>query len=120
MSDEEHCGAGRHGHRHDISCREVSEFLLAYLDRELDEPAHTEFEQHLQRCPPCLHYLDGYRDTIALVRACTREPDSHPEHVEQVEHRACSSLRPKRAPPEGLIQAILSAKCRAAKHDPSE
>ncbi|PRQ06604.1 anti-sigma factor family protein [Enhygromyxa salina] len=113
MSEEDHCRAGRHGHRHDISCREVSEFLLAYLDRELDEPARTEFERHLQLCPPCVHYLDGYRDTIALVRACTRA-DAAPAEP------SCESQRPKKAPPEGLIQAILSAKCRAAKRDPSE
>ena len=107
MSDDEHCRAGAHGHRHDISCREVSEFLLAYLERDLDEHAHTEFERHLQLCPPCEHYLDGYRHTIALVRACSREPDGSAQ--------TCSGSRPKQAPPEGLIQAILSAKCRAAK-----
>jgi hypothetical protein len=115
MSDEEHCrGAKGHGHRHDISCREVSEFLLAYLEHDLDEHAHGEFERHLQLCPPCVHYLDGYRDTIALVRACTREPDGSAQSC-------AGGQRPKQAPPEGLIQAILAAKCRAAKQrDPSE
>ena len=37
MSDEHHCkGAGDGEHRHDITCREISEFLLAYLESELD------------------------------------------------------------------------------------
>jgi anti-sigma factor RsiW len=117
MSEEEHCRAGKHGHSHNITCREVSEFLLAYLDRELDEAAHTEFEQHLQLCPPCEHYLHGYRDTIALVRACTKAGEA-----DGTSAPGCStqqSSRPRQAPPEDLIQAILSAKCRATK-PPSE
>ncbi|KIG17836.1 hypothetical protein DB30_02458 [Enhygromyxa salina] len=106
-----------HGHRPDISCREVSEFLLAYLDRELDEPSRAEFELHLKLCPPCVNYLEGYRDTIALVRACTRDD------AEGAAAKSCEgqpNQRPKKAPPEGLIQAILSAKCRAAAGKSSE
>lgn len=102
MSDENECTGGGHGHHPDISCREVSEFLLAYLERELDEQAHGEFERHLQLCPPCVHYLDGYRETVALVRSCGRQ-ELDPEQ-----------RRPQR-PPEDLIQAILSAKSTAKR-----
>lgn len=95
MSDHDHsCGQGRE--RPNLSCREISEFILAYLERDLDGEAREEFEQHLSLCPPCGHYLDGYRDTIKLVRACARAP-ADAQHREQ-------------PPPEGLIQAILSAK----------
>jgi anti-sigma factor (TIGR02949 family) len=100
-SDEHHCKGGGGGeHRHDITCREVSEFLLAYLERELDSEARDEFERHLNYCPPCVHYLEGYRETIELVRRCVRD-NQPPQDPEQ---------RAKHRPPEGLIQAILAAK----------
>lgn len=99
--DEHHCtGAAGDGHRHDITCREISEFLLAYLEHELDGEARAEFERHLNRCPPCVHYLDGYRETIELVRRCVRD-NQPPQDPEQ---------HAKQRPPEGLIQAILAAK----------
>lgn len=101
MSDDQQCKGGwGDGHHPGISCREVSEFLLAYLERDLDDAARAEFELHLQRCPPCVHYLDGYRETIALVRRCGRE-ELDPETKRRVR------------PPEDLIQAILSAKAKS-------
>lgn len=102
MSDDEHCTGG--GHRHHISCREISEFLLAYLEQELDERERVEFERHLQRCPPCIHYLDGYRETVALVRTCGRA-ELDPEQ------------RQRHKPPEDLIQAILSARSSVRPSD---
>jgi anti-sigma factor (TIGR02949 family) len=100
MSDEQHCKGGGHGHHPDISCREVSEFLLAYLERELDEGAREEFDRHLQMCPPCVHYLDGYRETVTLVRTCGRK------ELDPEQRRAAR-------PPEDLIKAILTAKAQA-------
>lgn len=97
MSEHDH-PCGKHGKgAHRLSCREVSEFLLSYLDRELEGEAHAEFERHLQLCPPCGHYLDGYRETVELVRRCGRselDPEEKKKHG---------------APPEDLIQAILTA-----------
>jgi hypothetical protein len=107
MSDDQHCkGGGGHGHHPGISCREVSEFLLAYLERDLDGVARAEFERHLELCPPCVHYLDGYRDTIKLVQTCGRQ-ELDPEQRKRVR------------PPEDLIQAILSAKAKSAGNEPS-
>lgn len=97
MSDDQHCGEAGGGHRHDITCREVSDFLLAYLERELDDEAQAEFERHLKLCPPCVHYMDGYRETVSLVRTCGRR-ELDPQQ------------RSKHKPPEDLIQAILRAK----------
>jgi anti-sigma factor RsiW len=101
MSDEHQCTGGGDGHRHDITCREISEFLLSYLESELEPDARAEFERHLHYCPPCVHYLDGYRETIELVRRCVRGDEAP----------ACDpSPRAHQPPPEGLIQAILAAK----------
>jgi anti-sigma factor RsiW len=106
MTDEHHCsGAGGDGHRHDITCREISEFLLSYLERELDPEARAEFDRHLNLCPPCVHYLDGYRETIELVRRCVRDHQTNTPTAEP-----SAEARAKHKPPEGLIQAILAAK----------
>lgn len=113
MSDDEHhcTGAGGDGHRHDINCREISEFLLAYLECDLDPEAHVEFERHLNDCPPCVHYLDGYRETIELVRRCVRDQqDAGSEQAPRCATGDGNEQRAKHKPPEGLIQAILAAK----------
>jgi anti-sigma factor RsiW len=101
MSDDQHCKGGWGGGQHPgISCREVSEFLLAYLEKELGVEERAEFERHLKLCPPCVHYLDGYKETVELVRACGRE-----ELDPETKRRA--------RPPEDLIQAILAAKAKS-------
>lgn len=92
MSEDKHC--------HGISCREISEFLASYLERDLAGEVREEFERHLKACPPCGHYLDGYSETIKLVRRCGR--------AEHDEDEACKDKPEK--PPESLIQAILAAK----------
>lgn len=90
MSEDKHC--------HGISCREISEFLASYLERDLAGEVREEFERHLKACPPCGHYLDGYAETIKLVRRCGR-----------AEHEDAPMAKRER-PPESLIQAILAAK----------
>ena len=52
----------------DLNCREVIEFLMAYLDGELPFARRRVFEGHLELCPPCVTYLETYRKTIALGR----------------------------------------------------
>lgn len=110
MSDEHQCtrgeAGGGDGHVHGITCREISEFLLAYLERDLDSDARAEFERHLNLCPPCVHYLEGYRETIELVRRCVHD-QSGGGGGDSIDGAA---QKPEHKPPEGLIQAILAAK----------
>jgi hypothetical protein len=96
MSDHEHrCPSGMGNH---LTCREIAEFLLGYLERELDEQVLAEFDTHLHRCPPCEVYLETYRETVELVRRCgKRECDEADKAKWQ-------------KPPEDLVQAILKAK----------
>jgi predicted anti-sigma-YlaC factor YlaD len=76
-----------------MNCREFVDFLMTYLDGELEpEPARV-FEEHMELCPPCLTFLDTYRDTIRLGRFACREGAPALEEV-----------------PEELIQAILAAR----------
>ena len=77
-----------------MTCRELVDFLMAYLDDELAPESREAFEAHLGMCPPCLAYLDSYRETVKLGKAvCERDDGPVPDDV-----------------PERMIEAILAAR----------
>jgi anti-sigma factor RsiW len=86
-----------------ITCREVLDFIMAYLDGELTPDQKHEFERHLGVCPSCVNYLDSYKATIKLGKAAMEKPDEP----------ATGSV------PEGLIRAIREARLKGAepRHD---
>lgn len=75
-----------------MNCREMTDFLSAYLSGEMPPDERDRFEEHLKYCPPCVQYLDGYKKTIEVGRKCC-------------EHE-------KAAVPEDLVQAILNSRRR--------
>ncbi len=78
-----------------ITCKELTDFLMAYLDGELDPKRRSLFDQHLSICPSCVKYLASYRKTVELERdAFKRNPDAE---------ATCDV-------PEGLVRAILAAR----------
>ena len=77
-----------------LTCREFADFLMAYLDEELADVQRDEFEQHIELCPPCVHYLATYAETVRLGKECCADGDGPP---------------PEDAP-ETLVQAILAAR----------
>lgn len=83
----------------DLSCREFMDFILAYLDDEIDARGRRRFEEHIRACPPCLDYLDSYRQTVELTGdafpACGPD-DTIPEDT-----------------PEELVRAVLAARGHA-------
>lgn len=84
-----------------MTCREVIDYLMNYLDGELPAPERAEFERHLAMCPPCIDYLDAYKQTIHLGReACCGGTD------------APSTI------PDDLVKAILAARS-AGGHAPA-
>jgi anti-sigma factor RsiW len=82
----------------DMTCRELVEFLMAFDDGELPADQRETFEQHLEICPPCVVYLETYRETVRLGKSLCDDPESGPPE-------GC---------PEALVQAVLSAR-RSAK-----
>lgn len=52
-----------------ISCEEVLEHLVAYLDREIDADAAAAIEQHLQDCRACFSRAEFERKFKAKVHA---------------------------------------------------
>lgn len=79
-----------------LTCREICDFMMAYLDGELPPGQREVFQAHLAICPQCLCYLETYQKTIALGKdACT---DPNPPPV-----------------PEDLVRAILAARKQQPK-----
>ena len=77
-----------------MKCREFVEFLMSYLDEELDDTARTVFEAHLNGCRDCHRYMEDYVQAVELGRSVCREPTGPvPDDV-----------------PEGFVQAILQAR----------
>jgi len=80
-----------------LTCREFADFILAWLEDDLRDSERAAFEDHIGECPPCLHYLRSYEETVKLGKAICSEDDAPP---------------PGDAPEE-LVQAILSARSRS-------
>lgn len=76
----------------DLTCRDVAEFLMAYLDRELEPSQRGAFEAHLAECDECVRYLRAYDRTVRLAKAAGQAPDD-PHDV-----------------PERLVRSILAAR----------
>jgi anti-sigma factor RsiW len=79
-----------------MTCRELIEFLMAYLDNELPQEQRTVFEAHLVQCTECVAYLQEYEETVRLGKAAFADADG--DAGDQV--------------PEQLIAAILAARDR--------
>lgn len=81
----------------DLTCRELVDFLMAYLDGELPERERAGFEAHLAECEDCVRYLGSYEATVRLERRAFEAPDSAvPDEV-----------------PEELVTAILAVRQRS-------
>lgn len=78
-----------------MTCQQFIEFLMRYLDGELTGEERQIFEEHLEKCPPCVAYLDTYRQTIRFSQFACAARDDEP----------CAAI------PERLVQAIVAA-CR--------
>jgi anti-sigma factor RsiW len=77
-----------------LTCKQLLDFLDDYVAEDLAPDARREFDRHLALCPPCVAYLEGYRETIRLGRASLEASDAPaPADV-----------------PDELVRAILTAR----------
>lgn len=77
-----------------LTCRELIEFLMDYLEDALGADERESFAAHLAVCPDCVRYVDDYRSTVRAGRSAFEDPDAPtPEAV-----------------PESLVAAILAAR----------
>jgi anti-sigma factor RsiW len=76
-----------------MTCQELIDFLMRYLDGELTPPERQTFEEHLGACPPCVTYLETYRETVRVSRfACHANDET-----------LCNTI------PEQMVKAIVAA-----------
>lgn len=59
-----------------LTCRDVIEFVMAYIDDELAAATRAEFDRHLHACVSCVNYLDSYRTTIQVGRQAMLDPNA--------------------------------------------
>lgn len=83
----------------ELSCRELVQFLMDYLDGALPTDQRERFESHLAKCPPCVCFLKSYSETIKLSQACCEERSGQPAPF-----------------PDELVRAILAARPSASDH----
>ena len=55
-----------------MTCRELYDFLDAFLEGSLEASTRIEFDEHLRECGACRCYLASYRATVDLARAAER------------------------------------------------
>ena len=73
-----------------MNCREFVDFLMDYVNGELSAEQQRVFRRHIVDCPPCIHFLDTYEETVRLEKDAYREVD-------------CDDVPPQ------LVDAILAA-----------
>ncbi len=49
------------------TCEQINQFIIDYLEGEMDESTHARFEAHLRSCPNCAIFIEQYRSTVAVV-----------------------------------------------------
>ena len=66
-----------------ISCQQLIEFCLDYLEGGLPEEEQLTFRRHLARCPDCVTFFETYQKTPQISRDAldTQMPDSVRESV---------------------------------------
>lgn len=77
-----------------ITCREVEDFIVDYVDDALPWRQRLVFQIHLIFCRECRDYLASYTHTLALSKAV----------FEHSETPAAGEI------PEDLVRAILAAR----------
>ena len=58
-----------------ISCHELIEFCLDYLDGELPHDEEVGFRRHLAQCSDCVSFFETYRKTPELSREALQRAD---------------------------------------------
>jgi anti-sigma factor RsiW len=80
-----------------ITCRDLTRFLMDYIEGTLPAGQKDVFEHHLSICPACIAYLRTYQETVKLGKEAFLLPDEPvPPSV-----------------PEPLVKAILQARARS-------
>ncbi len=60
-----------------ISCKEMVDLIMDYLDGSLDSETSKDFDMHIEGCIDCHAYLNTYKKTVSLTHqiSCEDIPD---------------------------------------------
>ena len=64
-----------------MTCRDVIEFLSAYLEGNLAPEERATFEAHLVECPDCVRYLRTYEAAVVLAKGAFDPSDPVPDKL---------------------------------------
>ena len=69
-----------------MTCCQLAEHLMAFLDGDLDDDRKRQLEEHLRECPPCVVYIETYRLTVHLSRClpCAELPEHLRRRCEEI------------------------------------
>jgi anti-sigma factor RsiW len=56
-----------------ISCKEMVDLIMDYLDNNLDDEAAKAFDMHIEGCEDCHAFLNTYKKTVSLTHQITYE-----------------------------------------------
>ncbi len=76
-----------------LTCRELADFVMDYLDDVLPGAERAAFEAHLAECEDCIVYLRSYREAVRLGKIFGTSDDGRAPEM-----------------PEELVQAILAGR----------
>jgi len=67
-----------------MTCRELTELLIDYIQGDLDAELCEHISRHLSACPPCEAFVATYRITVQLTRRLPAAP-MPPELAERLQ-----------------------------------
>ena len=77
------------------NCQQIVEFLSAYLEGDLDTVTIQHFDQHLVDCPPCVFYVQSFRQMI-IATGQIPQVETIPVELQERLHRFLSQNLPPR------------------------
>lgn len=83
----------------DLTCRDVIDFLLHYVEDELPSQQRKAFDDHLALCAGCVRYLETYKQSIVLAKSAMspslHPPNPCPEHLKAAVLAAITAPTPR-------------------------
>jgi len=80
-----------------LTCRQVEQFLMDYLDWQVTLWTWCKFRYHLHICDDCRQYLQDYRNAVALGQRIFANPED--EATGKVPDEILSAILKVRTPP---------------------
>lgn len=77
----------------ELTCQEVVGTVGDYLDASLAPDERARLEQHLFICPPCVTYIQQYRQTVEATHRLAEEAPAPPATVESFREEVRGAVR---------------------------